>query len=71
MNETCLHTLECVIPYLTPDQVLEVLQINVAVLITSETSVIPNINGKYNQNIKAKRKKTYSDLLCARHRHNA
>ncbi|XP_072022304.1 E3 ubiquitin-protein ligase listerin-like [Amphiura filiformis] len=45
MSETCLHTLESVIPYLATDSVLEVLQINIAVLITTDTSMISNISG--------------------------
>ena len=47
MSENYLHTLESVIPCLTTDQVLEVLQINTAVLITSDTTAIPKVNGKY------------------------
>ena len=51
MSENYLHTLESVILYLTTDQVLEVLQINTAVLITSDTTAIPKISGKYDNQI--------------------
>ena len=51
MSENYLHTLESVIPYLTTDQVLEILQINTAVLITSDTTAIPKISGKYDNQI--------------------